>query len=208
MRGKRNPLHLNTEVATWCQSNNILFQAFSPFGGGGNGVGVDDGESVLTHPIIVQIAKENKLTPAQVLIRWNIQQGVGVVVRTSDVEHLAENLDTFSLGKLSHDDMYDINLLNTGAEREPKPVKKDGDGDKVKGETYGRDDINAIMNALMGDIFDLADFGGGAMGEKKKEDKKKEEKDEKPMRRRHLPEDQDGVENEEEGDVFLRDDDL
>merc|ERR1712228_1000424 len=103
------------------------------------------------------------------------QQGVGVVVRTSDVQHLIENLDTFSLRKLSQSDLRDLNLLRFGDEREPKPIREDGERDSPPSSGISglpSADINEIMNALMGDI--MGDIQGPT-GEKKKEDKKKEE---------------------------------
>jgi len=41
---------------------------------------------------VVAVARRIGRTPAQVLLRWRLQRGHGVLVRSSDAAHLAENL--------------------------------------------------------------------------------------------------------------------
>ena len=46
-------------------------------------------------------------SPAQVCLRWLVQQGVAAIPRSSKVEHLSDNIDVFDFA-LSVQDMADI----------------------------------------------------------------------------------------------------
>lgn len=50
---------------------------------------------VATDPVIGEIAAAHRRTPAQVTLRWLVQQGVAAIPKTSRVERLGENLDVF-----------------------------------------------------------------------------------------------------------------
>lgn len=57
------------------------------------------GRGVLGHPVIEKIAAEHGVTPAQVVIRWHLDQGLIVFPRSRRPERVAENADVagFSL---------------------------------------------------------------------------------------------------------------
>lgn len=61
--------------------------AYSPMGGQ-NYVKVND---LLTNPIVQQVASELGRSPAQVLLKWNIQRGVPVIPKASSPAHQADN---------------------------------------------------------------------------------------------------------------------
>eukprot|EP01134_Creolimax_fragrantissima_P001453 CFRG1453T1 len=65
--------------------NNIQLQAYSSLGS-------EKGESLRTHPQVMRISAEVGKSPAQVLLRWGVQSGFGVLSRTSKVIRLNENL--------------------------------------------------------------------------------------------------------------------
>ncbi len=61
--------------------------AYSPVGQGGD---------LLQNAEIVRIAQEHGKTPAQIVLRWEIEQdGVGAIPRTSNPDRLSENIDIF-----------------------------------------------------------------------------------------------------------------
>jgi diketogulonate reductase-like aldo/keto reductase len=57
--------------------------------------------------LLGRIAAAHEKTPAQVCLRWIVQQGIAVVPRTSKVERLEENLSIFDFA-LSDAEMKEI----------------------------------------------------------------------------------------------------
>ena len=63
-------------------------------------------------PIIrTAIARNHKVTSAQVILRWNLQKGVVVIPGSSNPEHIRENLDLFDF-QLTDEEMEQINALD------------------------------------------------------------------------------------------------
>ena len=60
--------------------------AWSPLGRG----------AVLTDPVITSIAAELGVSPAQVILRWHIEQNIIAIPKASSPDRIAENLDVFS----------------------------------------------------------------------------------------------------------------
>lgn len=58
-----------------------------------------------------EVAKRHMKTPAQVLIRWNLQVGTVPIPKANQIEHAEENLDVFDF-KLLKEDMEQLNALN------------------------------------------------------------------------------------------------
>lgn len=109
-----HPLLCQQALLSFCQKSGIRVTAFSPLGSpsyvelnmdGGLGVGL------LEHPTITAVAAEVKRTPAQVLLRWNIQRGVSVIPKATQKLHLAENLQIFDF-ELSEAQMSAIAALD------------------------------------------------------------------------------------------------
>merc|ERR1712129_59693 len=101
------------------------------------------------------------------------------------------------------DDLYDINMLSFGRERTPK-VKPEVDDEKTKTDEMSDEvrSINELMQSLLGDIVDLTgvEMPKRNILEIEEEDPIVQANNEEPLRRRHLPVNDDG-------DVPLQDDD-
>jgi len=133
VRDWRDPLHPNLELLNWCKQNNVHCQAFGALGGQHLSK-----SNVLTNPVLINgklkhMAEKYAMTVAQLIIKWNIQKGVGVVLRTNNTQHLDENLDSFALPPLSKADLQAIDHLLTThssptAKREPLRFTVPGDG--------------------------------------------------------------------------------
>jgi 2,5-diketo-D-gluconate reductase A len=63
--------------------------------------------------VIVEVADRLGRTPAQVVLRWHVQQGLVVIPKSSDPARLAQNLNLFSF-ELSPDDMASLATLDEG----------------------------------------------------------------------------------------------
>ena len=105
---ERHPLLSQMDLVDFCARNNILIQAHTPLGQGN--------DELLKNPIIVDIASDLGLSPAQVLIRWNLQQGVIVTPKCSQEGHAKEILSLLSPESqvLSPDDMKILDRLDRG----------------------------------------------------------------------------------------------
>ena len=77
------------------------------------------------NPTVTSVAGEYCKTPAQVLLRWNVQLGNSVIFRSTEPERIASNLDIFDF-ELAAEHMDAINGLNDGTRVRPDPNTYDG----------------------------------------------------------------------------------
>jgi 2,5-diketo-D-gluconate reductase A len=82
----------------------ITTEAWSPLGAG---------SGVLDDPAVVRIAREHGVSPARVVLRWDLQHEVVTIPKASRRERLAENLDVFSF-ELSPAEVAAIDALERG----------------------------------------------------------------------------------------------
>jgi diketogulonate reductase-like aldo/keto reductase len=97
----------------------ILTQAWSPIGGITH---YRDGKhsSTLQDPVIGEIASAHRKSPAQVMLRWGVQQGRSVIPKSTKPVRIAENLDVFDFD-LTADELAAIDALDTGQRGGPEP---------------------------------------------------------------------------------------
>lgn len=96
----QQPLALKT-----AQKYGVVCEAWGPFAEGRYGI--------FTHPVLSQIAQKYDKTPAQVVLRWNIDRGVVVIPKSVHEERIIQNMDIWDF-QLSDDDMEIIAQLDTG----------------------------------------------------------------------------------------------
>jgi len=100
------------KVLEVCRANGIGFISHTPLGQG----------RLIDDPMVVTIARRARKTPAQVLLRWNIQQpGVVAIAKSAQQARLAENLQVFDF-ELSDEDMKDLFEMAAADERMVYPV--------------------------------------------------------------------------------------
>ncbi len=92
----------HTEEIKYLQAHNILVEAWAPLGG--------QGAKVLTNPTMIQIADKYQKTPAQVCLRWILQQGILPLPNSVHKERMISNQNIFDF-ELTDEDMRKINLL-------------------------------------------------------------------------------------------------
>jgi diketogulonate reductase-like aldo/keto reductase len=99
----------------------ILTQAWSPIGGitfyPGWG---DQRRNVMQDSVIGEIAERHGRTPAQVMLRWHLQQGRSAIPKSTNPARIAENFAVFDF-ELSSDDLARIDALDTGVRGGPDP---------------------------------------------------------------------------------------
>ena len=104
----QNENHLyyqNTELQAYVRQYGIMIESWYPFGGRGHTSEHFGSET------IVGIALAHRKTPAQVILRWQIQAGFIVIPGSSDPEHIAENCDIFDFA-LTEPEMERIRRLD------------------------------------------------------------------------------------------------
>lgn len=116
-----HPYFAQTDVRAADAEQGILTQAWSPIGGITFYPGYGEGrKNVLDDPIIAAIAVEHAKSPAQVMLRWHLQQGRSAIPKSTNPGRIAENFNVFDF-ELTEEQMADIDALDTGARSGPDP---------------------------------------------------------------------------------------
>ena len=106
-----HPYWHEDDLVEYCKSQNITFNSYSPLGAPDwaptqrqwNG-------TILELPVIQSIAKAHQRTAAQVIQRWQWQQGIVVNPRTMNQDHMKENLNFYDF-ELSDYEMKQISSI-------------------------------------------------------------------------------------------------
>ncbi|MCU1482715.1 MAG: morA [Subtercola sp.] len=121
-----HPYFAQPDVQAADAERGILTQAWSPIGGitfypayAGDGRA-----SVMQDSTIGEIADARGKTPAQVMLRWHLQQGRSAIPKSTNPKRIAENFDVFDF-ELSADEIARINALDTGVRGGPDPDGSD-----------------------------------------------------------------------------------
>jgi 2,5-diketo-D-gluconate reductase A len=99
------------ETRAFHEKHKIATESWSPLGQG----------KLLGHPVIAEIAQKLGRTPAQVIIRWHIENGLVVIPKSVTPSRIVENFKVFDF-KLSAEDLDRLNGLDdAGARIGPDP---------------------------------------------------------------------------------------
>jgi diketogulonate reductase-like aldo/keto reductase len=115
-----HPYFQQREVQAFGAGHGILAQAWSPIGGitfyrdGNHG-------STLEDPVIGQIAEAHGKSPAQVMLRWHLQEGRSVIPKSTKPHRIADNFDVFDF-ELTGDEVDAIDALDTDQRGGPEPA--------------------------------------------------------------------------------------
>uniref|UniRef100_A0A0G4HPZ6 NADP-dependent oxidoreductase domain-containing protein n=1 Tax=Chromera velia CCMP2878 TaxID=1169474 RepID=A0A0G4HPZ6_9ALVE len=105
-----HPFLVQRGLLEYCKKKGIQLQAFASVKSSDS---PKKGKEMLESPEVMRIAKEVKKTPAQVLLRWSIEQGVLVIPRSTSREHIEENVRLFDFS-LSPSQVQAISSLDRG----------------------------------------------------------------------------------------------
>ena len=100
-----NPAITRTAEREFHDKHGIATQSYSPLGG--------DGADLLGAPILSQLAEKHGKTPAQLVLRWHVQNGIVTVPKTANPERMRENLDIFDFA-LDAQDLAELAILDEG----------------------------------------------------------------------------------------------
>jgi 2,5-diketo-D-gluconate reductase A len=93
---------MTTRFSTITGRPGIVVMAYSPLT---RGLRLDD-------PVLTEIARRVRKTPAQVLLRWCLEKGVVAIPKANRMDHARENLDVFDVA-LGPEDMARLDALDT-----------------------------------------------------------------------------------------------
>ena len=96
-----HPLFNHPELKAYCEENGIALQAYAPLARG----------AYLKSPLMIEIGKSHQKSPAQVGLRWLVQQGIAVIPKSIHEERLAENSQIFDF-VLSDEEMAAITAMD------------------------------------------------------------------------------------------------
>jgi 2,5-diketo-D-gluconate reductase A len=118
-----HPYFTQPDVQAADNEHGILTQAWSPIGGISFYGGYDNElKNVMEEPVIVELAKAHDKSPAQIMLRWHIQEGRSAIPKSTNPGRIAENFNVFDF-ELSDDELARINSLDTGKRGGPDPNK-------------------------------------------------------------------------------------
>lgn len=100
-----HPYYQENDVIPYIQEKGIVVQGWYPLGGRGHTA------ELLGDPVISEIARAHGKSPAQVILRWNLQKGVAVIPGSSDPDHIQENTELYDF-ELTEEEMRRINALD------------------------------------------------------------------------------------------------
>ena len=80
-----HPTWQQRDVVEYCRAHNIAVEAYSPMARGAD----------LANGVVERIAEAHGVTPAQVILRWHIENGKIIIPKSVHAERQRENLDLF-----------------------------------------------------------------------------------------------------------------
>lgn len=96
-----HPLLNQQELRDYCSKHKIQVEAWSPLGQG----------HLLEHPLLQEIGAKYGKSPAQVILRWDLQNGIVTIPKSVTPQRIRENADLFDF-ELTPEDIQQINGLN------------------------------------------------------------------------------------------------
>ncbi|MFC2037239.1 aldo/keto reductase [Chloroflexota bacterium] len=110
-----HPCLVQPDLLAYCQDHKIQVQAWSPLMVG----------QILSEPAVQKLAEKHQKTPAQIVLRWDLQHQVVTIPKSVHANRLAENTQIFDF-ELSEADMNTLDALDEGKRVGPHPDTFEG----------------------------------------------------------------------------------
>ncbi len=99
-----HPLLSQTPLKNYCERLGIVFEAWSPLGGGAAG-------NLTQHPQLVALGARHNKSAAQVILRWHLQRQTVVIPKSVRLSRIRENAALFDF-ELNDAEMAEIAAMN------------------------------------------------------------------------------------------------
>lgn len=86
-------------------AHSVTLEAYFPLGHGD--------EALLTHPLVTALAHKYNKTAGQIILRFEVQEGFVVLPKSTNPQHMADNIAIFDFS-LTDEDMVRMRSLDTG----------------------------------------------------------------------------------------------
>ena len=100
-----NPFFQQKELRALLAENDVKIEAYQPLGHGD--------ETLLSHPDIVKLADKYGKNPGQIILRFEVQDGLIVLPKSTNPQRIAGNIDIVDF-ELSDGEMDSLRTLDTG----------------------------------------------------------------------------------------------
>lgn len=107
-----HPLMQQRQLHAWNATHKIQTESRSPLAQGGEGV--------FDQKIIRELADKYGKTPAQIVIRWHLDNGLVVIPKSVTPSRIAENFDVWDF-RLDKEELGEIAKLDKGKRLGPDP---------------------------------------------------------------------------------------
>lgn len=98
-----HPYDQEKELKEFLAKADIVIQAWYPLGHGD--------AALLQEPVFAKLGEKYKKSPAQIILRWHIQDGNIVIPGSKNPDHIRDNFDLFDFA-LTEDEMAEISALD------------------------------------------------------------------------------------------------
>ncbi len=109
-----HPYLFNPDLLEFCQSHRIQLEAWAPLVKG----------KIVNEPVAQKLAQKYHKTPAQVVLRWDLQHEVVTIPKSIRRHRIAENADIFDF-ELSEAEVKELDALDRGMRTGPDPYNVD-----------------------------------------------------------------------------------
>lgn len=106
-----HPYLSQNELKEYCAKNDIFVEAWSP---------LDQGGEALQDSVVQKIAETHQKSPAQIVLRWHLQNNSIVIPKSVTPSRIEENFNVFDI-ELSATEMAAINELNRNRRKGSHP---------------------------------------------------------------------------------------
>ncbi|MGA8118668.1 2,5-didehydrogluconate reductase DkgA [Rouxiella badensis] len=103
------------QLHAWNATHRIATESWSPLAQGGDGL--------FEEALIQKLAKKYGKTPAQIVIRWHLDNGLIVIPKSVTPKRIHENFNVFDF-KLEKEELSEFTKLDTGKRLGPNPEHK------------------------------------------------------------------------------------
>ena len=100
-----NPFFQQKQLREVLDACGTALEAYFPLGHGD--------EALLAHPLVTALAHKYNKTTGQIILRFEVQEGFVVLPKSTNPQHMADNIDIFDFS-LTDEDMARMRSLDTG----------------------------------------------------------------------------------------------
>jgi diketogulonate reductase-like aldo/keto reductase len=101
-----HPYLTQKEIYSFCKEQDIQMEAWSPLMRGGE---------LLKEPLLIELGKKYNKSPAQIILRWDLEKGVVTIPKSVHEVRIQENANVFDF-RLESEEILKIDALNKNAQ--------------------------------------------------------------------------------------------